>query len=115
MNRWVKITLIVVLGVILLIGGAVTAVILSYQSLPEYNWTANNDVERGGVLYRADPDLLQQYQNGELKEGGIVGRFAGDSIIGGFNVRRIGTLDPNEAFLVRGLMFDDVFSRVEGK
>ena len=115
MNKWIKIALITVLCVILLIGGAVTAAVLSYQSLPEYNWTANNDVERGGVLYRADPELLQQYLDGELKAGGIVGRFAGDSMIGGFNVRRLGTLDPNDAFLVRGLMFDDVFSRVEGK
>jgi hypothetical protein len=106
-----KKTKIILIGIF---GAALLFIIyqyLSYMSLQTYEWD-DNLITKDGIMYQDNPDLTYKYLNGEIKAAETIGRFKEDDFLGFKTwVIRLEGFDKKDAFLVRGLMYEGIYTK----
>lgn len=103
-----KIILLGILTVILLFTGFQY---YKFMSLGVYEWD-DNMIEKDGIIYEDNPEMLIEYLDGDLKAGETIGRFKDDGFLGSKSwVIKFEGIDEKDAFLVKGLIFDGVYSK----
>lgn len=75
-----------------------------------------NLVMKNNVTYQDNPELNIKYINGDIKRGKTIGIIKGESFLDCIFITwviKLDGFDEEETFLVKGLMFDMVYTRVD--
>lgn len=88
---------------------------LKFEVFNPYRWNGNL-VMKDNVMYQDNPELPIKYTNGDIKRGKAIGIIKGESFLGYIFITwviKLERFDEEETFLVKGLMFDEVYTRVD--
>ena len=88
---------------------------LKFMVFNPYRWNRGL-VMKDNVIYQINPKLSNKYSNGDIKSGKAIGIVKGESFMDYIFITRVIKLegvDEEETFLIRGLMFEEVYTRAD--
>ncbi|OPJ60279.1 hypothetical protein [Clostridium chromiireducens] len=93
----------------------ISVLYLKFEVFNPYRWDGIL-VMKHNVMYQGNPELSIKYSNGDIKREKAIGIVKGESILEYIFITwviKLEGFDEEETFLIKGLMFDEVYTKVD--
>lgn len=93
----------------------ISVLYLKFEVFNPYTWNGNL-IMKDNVIYQINPKLFDKYSKGDIKSEKAIGIVKVESFMAHIFITRVIKLEgfnELETFLIKGLMFEEVYTKVD--